>query len=67
MKIRKILALIAVTPLFFNVYAQTADDMGKIALSVVMPDNIDGLTVSQLSKLESKVIQIVTKAASRQL
>jgi hypothetical protein len=41
---------------------QTADDMGKIALSVVMPDNIDGLTVSQLSKLESKVIQIVTKA-----
>jgi tetratricopeptide (TPR) repeat protein len=61
-KINRILLLFAVFPLFLNVYAQTADDVGKIALSVVMPDNVEGLTVAQLSKLESKIRQIATKA-----
>ena len=32
----------------------------KIALSVVMPDNGEGLSASQLSKLKTKVISIVT-------
>lgn len=32
----------------------------KIALSVVMPDNVEGLSASQLSKLKTKVISIVT-------
>jgi hypothetical protein len=44
------------------VQAQDVGDVGKIALSVVMPDNIEGLRVSELSKLESKIIQITTKA-----
>jgi len=41
--------------------AQQTDEVGKIALSVVMPENVDGLDRSQLSKLESKIIQIATK------
>jgi hypothetical protein len=41
-------------------FAQSTNDVGKIALSVVMPENVDGLDVSQLSKLETKISQIVT-------
>jgi tetratricopeptide (TPR) repeat protein len=41
--------------------AQSASDVGKIALSVVIPENADGLNASQLSKLETKIAQIVTK------
>ena len=44
----------------FTTYAETTNDVGKIALSVVMPENVDGLNASQLSKLETKIIQIVT-------
>ena len=40
--------------------AQSTNDIGKIALSVVMPENVDGLDASQLSKLETKISQIVT-------
>lgn len=40
--------------------AQSSSDVGKIALSVVMPENVDGLDVSQLSKMETKITQIVT-------
>ncbi len=40
--------------------AQSSADVGKIALSVVMPENVDGLDASQLSKLETKISQIVT-------
>ncbi len=42
-----------------NLFAQTTNDVGKIALSVVMPDNVEGLNTSQLSKLETKISQIV--------
>jgi hypothetical protein len=38
----------------------TSSDVGKIALSVIMPENVDGLDASQLSKLETKIIQIVS-------
>lgn len=41
-------------------FAQSTNDVGKIALSIVMPENIDGLDISQLSKLETKISQIVT-------
>jgi hypothetical protein len=41
-------------------FAQSTTDVGKIALSVVMPENVDGLDISQLSKLETKICQIVT-------
>lgn len=58
--------LIIVSVLFlsfsFLTKAQSADEIGKIALSVIMPENADGLDASQLSKLESKIIQITTKA-----
>ena len=40
--------------------AQSSNDIGKIALSVVIPENVEGLNASQLSKLETKIIQLVT-------
>jgi len=40
-------------------FSQTNNDVGRISLSVVMPENIDGLNLSQLSKLETKITQIV--------
>jgi hypothetical protein len=46
--------------LTFTSFAQSTDDIGKIALSVIMPENVDGLNVSQLSKLETKIAQIIT-------
>ena len=46
--------------LTFTSFAQSTDDIGKIALSVIMPDNVDGLDASQLSKLETKITQIVS-------
>jgi hypothetical protein len=45
-----------------TLHAQSSDDVGKIALSVVIPENVDGLTPAQLSKLETKIIQIVTNS-----
>ncbi len=48
--------------LSFALKAQTSNDIGKIALSVVMPENIEGLNSSQLSKIETKISQIVTSA-----
>jgi hypothetical protein len=62
MTIKKIIIFIFVSISVFNVQAQQANDIGKIALSVIMPENVDGLTISQLSKLESKITQITTKA-----
>ncbi len=46
----------------FTTLAQTASDVGKIALSVIMPENVDGLDASQLSKLETKITQIVSSS-----
>lgn len=48
--------------LFWPLAGQTADDVGRVALSVVMPENVDGLDASQLSKLQTKITQIVTSA-----
>lgn len=43
-------------------YAQKQkDEQGKIALSVVLPQNIDGVQNSQISKIESKIIQITSE------
>lgn len=44
------------------VQSQNTDDVGKIALSVVVSEKMDDLNASHLSKLESKVAQIVTKS-----
>jgi hypothetical protein len=40
--------------------AQTSKDVGKISLSVVVPEYMEDLTESQLSKLDTKISQIVT-------
>jgi hypothetical protein len=39
--------------------AQSSSDVGKISISVVMPENVEGLDISQLSKMETKITQIV--------
>jgi len=57
---KKIFPIIIAIILTNNLFAQTTNDVGKIALSVVMPDNVEGLNTSQLSKLETKISQIVT-------
>ncbi len=57
---RKIYFVIIALCLTFTSFAQSTNDVGKIALSVVIPENVDGLDVSQLSKLETKISQIVT-------
>jgi hypothetical protein len=56
---KKIFPIIIAIILTNNLFAQTTNDVGKIALSVVMPDNVEGLNTSQLSKLETKISQIV--------
>ena len=38
----------------------TKSDIGKISLSIVLPETLEGLDASQLSKIQSKVVQIVT-------
>ncbi len=43
------------TPLFSQ-----SDNIGKIALSVVMPENDDDMSTSNISKLETKITQILT-------
>jgi len=57
---KKIYFALIVLALSFTSFAQTTNDIGKIALSVVMPENVAGLDVSQLSKLETKISQVVT-------
>jgi hypothetical protein len=59
---KKIFSIIITILLTSNLFAQTVNDIGKIALTVVMPDNVEGLTNSQLSKLETKIAQIVTSS-----
>jgi hypothetical protein len=56
---KKIFPIIIAIILTSNLFAQTTNDVGKLALSVVMPDNVEGLNTSQLSKLETKISQIV--------
>ena len=55
--------LFIVTFLFLSLIsmAQNIDDIGKIALSVVMPTNTDKLKPSEFAKLESKIQQLTAK------
>ena len=57
---KKIYFTLIVLALSFSTFAQTTNDIGKIALSVVINENIDDLNDSQLSKLETKISKIVT-------
>lgn len=59
---KKYLSIIAIILALNNAFAQSSTDVGKIALSVIMPENIDGLDASQLSKLETKITQIVSSS-----
>jgi hypothetical protein len=44
-------------------HAQEQDNkLSTISLAVVIPENVDGLTASQLSKLESKITSIVSES-----
>ncbi|MBF2709552.1 hypothetical protein [Flavobacterium soyangense] len=45
---------------FLGSKAQETNEIGKISLSVVMPKNMENLDDSQLSKLDTKISQIVT-------
>jgi hypothetical protein len=56
---KKIFPIIIAIVYSNNLFAQTTNDIGKIALSVVMPENVEGLSTSQLSILETKISQIV--------
>ncbi|MDO8317249.1 MAG: hypothetical protein Q7T12_06985 [Flavobacterium sp.] len=48
--------------LFFSLLsrAQSSDEIGKISLSVVIPEYIENLNDSQISKLDTKISQIIT-------
>ena len=59
---KKNFLLFVVVLTFSNVFAQSSTEFGKIALSVIMPENVDGLDFSQLSKLETKITQIVSNS-----
>jgi len=62
MKINKLFVFWGLLFLVLIVTKAQSNEVGKIALSVIMPENVDGLDASQLSKLESKIIQITTKS-----
>ncbi len=55
---KKIYAIIGF--LFTLISAAQTNDIGKISLSVVMPDYIAGLNEEQLAKLDTKITQVVT-------
>lgn len=59
---KKILLLTMFTFSILIVYAQLSSDIGKVTLSIVMPDNIEGMDIAQLSKLQTKIIQIVANS-----
>ena len=59
---KRILLIISFFSILQIANTQSTSDIGKISLSVIMPDNVDGLDLSQLSKLETKITQIVTNS-----
>ncbi len=57
----KIAILILVAVKSSVLFAQSAaSQFGKISLSVVMPENLEGLSVKQLGQIETKITSIVT-------
>lgn len=46
----------------FITFGQESSNLGKIALSVVIPENVEGLDYSNSSKLEVKITQIVANS-----
>jgi hypothetical protein len=56
---KKILMVLVIFSSTLTINAQSSTDVGKLALSIVMPDNVEGMDISQLSKLQTKITQIV--------
>jgi hypothetical protein len=56
----KLLCLFCSLILGFISYAQTEESDNSIALSVVMPETLEGLDYSQLSKIDTKVRSIIS-------
>lgn len=56
---RKIIILLCVLISHFGL-TQKVEDIGKISLSVIIPDRIEGVDASNSKKLETKIFQIVT-------
>ncbi|MBM3417751.1 MAG: hypothetical protein FJY17_02370 [Bacteroidetes bacterium] len=57
---KKLYFLFIALALSLTSMGQAINDVGKISLSVVMPENVEGLEISQLSKLETKISQLVS-------
>ncbi|WP_179320198.1 SPFH domain-containing protein [Winogradskyella helgolandensis] len=55
---RKINLLFIFTFICYSTFSQTADDVGKIALSVVMSTNTDSIDYKEFEKLKSKIQQM---------
>ncbi len=57
---KKIIYLIVLFSVL-NTFSQNSNDIGKISLSIVMPENLEDLDDSNLSNLETKILEIVNK------
>lgn len=57
---KKIFLILAVLCLPCLINAQSSPEVGKITLSVVMPDSIEGFDILQLLRLQTKITQMVT-------
>ncbi|MDE3145349.1 MAG: hypothetical protein KGL19_14425 [Bacteroidota bacterium] len=61
MKTKKLLLTILLVSFFCSyTFGQDDQKISTVCLSVILPTNIDGLSESHLSKLESKIIEAVT-------
>jgi len=60
---KKVFVFLILANIVNIMFAQNnSNTVGKIALSVIMPDNVEGLNESQLSKLQNKITQIVSNS-----
>jgi hypothetical protein len=59
---KKLIFVLIFANVAFAAFAQDKSDIGKIALSVVLPDNIEKLDAGQMSKIQTKISQIVTNS-----
>jgi hypothetical protein len=57
---KKLIILLVIIGSTLSSNAQSTNEVGKIVLSVVMPNNVEGMNDSQLSKLETEITKIVT-------
>lgn len=59
---KQIIYIFCLSLLSVGAFAQAeSDDFGKISLAVIMPENADNLSSTDLSKIESKIHKLVTR------